>query len=332
MHEAFKVVESHLERHPIPGATAAIRRDGQLETYATGFLWHTADAPAVNLETVWDLASLTKVLVTVPLLLKLWESGDLNLEAPLKTLAPEVRGHPLETATVTQLVSHTAGLEALSRVRFWGLPRAEALRRSLEEPRTATGIVYSDQGFIVLTHILERLYGSRIDAVAARELFSPVGSELTYHPNVMRCACTELDPSSLTLLRGVVHDENTRALEGVSGHAGLFGSVLEVMKFVTVLLEGRVLKLSTVERMTQRIADSETDARAFGWVARHEAWLGGERAPRDAVGHTGFTGTGVWFSLETGQVNVLLTNRVCPSRDQPSEVGMLRRSFNDTAW
>jgi CubicO group peptidase (beta-lactamase class C family) len=332
MHPAFQVVQRYLEQHPIPGATAAIGRESRLEVYATGWLWHLTDAPPVTLETVWDLASLTKVFVTVPLLLKLHEQGKLDLKAPLRDSLPEIAGLPLETTTVWQLASHTAGLEALSKVRFWGMTRAQALNKALEEPRPETGIVYSDQGFIVLTYLVEKLYGSRIDGVAKRELFTPVGVELTYHPNVLRCACTELEPQTHTLLRGVVHDENTRALEGVSGHAGLFGSLPDVCAYVAALLEGRVLNDDSLELMRTEIARGDHDARAFGWVLRHDGWLGGQRAPQGALGHTGFTGTGVWFDLETRQFNVLLTNRVCPSREQPSEIAALRKAFNDAAW
>ncbi len=284
-------------------------------------------------DTVWDLASLTKVLVTVPLLFKLWSRGRLDVDAPLLDVLPEIRGHPLETATVTQLATHTAGLEALSRLRFWGLPRETALERALHEPRPlAAGITYSDQGYIALTALLERLYGARIDEIAAQELFDPHLVALTYHPDATLCAATELDPSSGKLLRGVVHDENTRALEGISGHAGLFGSVTAVSAYVRALLEGRVLNARALERMARPVAVAENDARAFGWVLRHPGWLGGEGAPQGALGHTGFTGTGVWLEPHTGRFNVLLTNRVCPTRNQDSGIAALRVAFNDAAW
>jgi CubicO group peptidase (beta-lactamase class C family) len=335
MTRAAEVVQQHLKTHGIPGAAFATGRVGCLELGWVGRSCPNSDATngsAVNAETIWDLASLTKTLVTVPLLLKLWEAGHLDLDAPLRDGLPEVRGFPLETATVTQLASHTAGLEALSRLRFWNLPRDEALRRALTEPRPETGIVYSDQGFIVLTRLLETLHGERLDAVAARELFSPAHAALTYQPEPARCACTELDETTGSFLRGTVHDENTRALDGVSGHAGLFGSLRAVTTYLEALLSGRILKPATLERMAAPVAESESDARAFGWVRRHAHWLGGDAAPADALGHTGFTGTGAWFSRSTGQLNVLLTNRVCPSRNSPSDIAGLRIAFNDAAW
>ncbi len=332
MNRVSQVVTQHLETHPIPGAAWAVGLAGRLEFGCAGHLWHTSDAPRVTLETIWDLASLTKVLVTAPLLLRLWQAGRLDLDAPLVDTLPEVRGMPLGTATVKQLASHSAGLAALSKLRYWNLPRDAALRRSLEEPRPQIGITYSDQGFIALTYLLEKLYGSRLDEVAERELFAPCGVGLTYHPNANQCAATELDAATGELLRGSVHDENTRAMDGISGHAGLFGSVTDVAKYLEALIGGRVLSAAALRVMGAELARDTTDARAFGWVLRFDDWLGGQVAPAGALGHTGFTGTGAWISLETGQINVLLTNRVCPSRHGESGIAQLRRAFNDAAW
>jgi CubicO group peptidase (beta-lactamase class C family) len=327
----MQAILQHLESHPIPALAWAFGKLGQLETGFCGKHWHTPDAPEVRLETVFDLASLTKVLVTVPLLLKLIQAGKLDPNAPLLEALPEVRGFPLETATVLQLVSHTAGLEALSPLRTWKLPRVAALQKSLEAVRPKTGIVYSDQGFIVLTHLLETLYGARIDLVAGQELFQPLGVDLTYAPNAQACAATELD-SSGNLIVGRVHDENTAAMNGISGHAGLFGNLPSLLRYLEALMTGEILSPTALALMNRPIARGENDARAFGWLIPHPDWLGGNNSPPDTLGHTGFTGTGVWLSLETGQLHVLLTNRVCPSRDTPNDIAGLRRKFNAATW
>jgi CubicO group peptidase (beta-lactamase class C family) len=282
------------------------------------------------LETVFDLASLTKVLVTVPLLLRLIERGHLDPDAPLSELLPEVKGLPLASATVWQLAGHTAGLEALSPLRFWKLPRETAMRRSLMAERFKTGIVYSDQGFIVLTYLLERLFEARIDTIANAELFAPLESRLTYHPDPLECAATEISQGDLLI--GVVHDENTRAMDGVSGHAGLFGTVLDVAHYLQALIGGRIVNDNMLKLMRTEHARQHNDARGFGWVRRYDGWLGGEVAPASAMGHTGFTGTGCWFDFETAQINVLLTNRICPSRAVPTDIVTLRHAFNDAAW
>ena len=326
-----QVILQHLETHQIPAVAWASGQIDNLKFGCTGRLWHTEDAPATILETVFDLASLTKVLVTVPLLLKLIGAGKLDPNAPLLEALPEIRGLPLENATVMQLVSHTAGLEALSPLRTWKLPRETALLTTLEMPRPNNGIVYSDQGFLVLTYLLEKIFEDRLDAVATRELFAPHGINLMYTPDSRLCAATEIDQNG-KLIIGRVHDENTVALGGVSGHAGLFGNLLEVCKYMNALMTGQVISFRLLEIMQQAVAKETHDARAFGWLIAHKNWLGGQNAPPDTLGHTGFTGTGIWFSLQTGQCNVLLSNRVCPSRETPNDIAGLRRKFNQAAW
>ncbi len=330
MHPAFAAVRAHLKTHPIPGAAMAVGRAGNLEFDAIGRRWHTVDAPPLMLETIFDLASLTKVLVTVPLLLRLIERGRLDPNAPLAEALPEVKGLPLETATVWQLVGHTAGLEALSPLRFWKLPRETAMHRSLTLERLKTGIVYSDQGFIVLTYLLERLFKARIDRVASNELFTPLESPLTYYPDPLDCAATEINQGELLI--GLVHDENTRAMDGVSGHAGLFGTVLGVARHLEALIQGRIVGQDMLALMRTEHARQANDARNFGWVLRHDRWSGGDAAPPSAMGHTGFTGTGCWLDMPTQQINVLLTNRICPSRSLPTDITSLREQFNNAAW
>ncbi len=333
MNAAFKVVAKAIGLGPIPGASVALGTGSNLEFASFGRLSSVEDSSLVTLETVYDLASLTKVLVTVPLLLKLIEQGRLEPRAPLCEFLPEIKGFPLQNSTILELVSHTSGLQALSKLRFWNLPRQAALRTALFEPlRESREILYSDQGFIVLTYILEKLYGARLDVVARDELFAPLGLGLTYQPEIDRCAPTEFVPDRGGLIVGRVHDENTAALDGISGHAGLFGTARDVALFLAYLLEGRVVGLKILELMVFGIARTENEARAFGWILAHNNWSGGDAAPKTALGHTGFTGTGAWFDPQTQQIHVLLTNRVHPSREVQSGILELRRQFNDIAW
>ncbi len=330
---AFEVVEQAIKRGPIPGASAASGVGSNLEFASFGQLSSDENSKLVTLETVYDLASLTKVLVTVPLLLKLIEQGRFDPKAPLFEFLPEIKGFPLQYSNILELVLHTSGLQALSRLRFWNLPRQVALEKALSEPlRESREILYSDQGFIVLTYILEKLYGARLDVVARDELFAPLGLALTYHPEVDWCAPTEFVPERGGLIVGRVHDENTAALDGISGHAGLFGTAGGIGLFLAYLLEGRVVGSKMLELMASKIARTEHDARAFGWVMRHNNWSGGDAAPATALGHTGFTGTGAWFDPKTHEIHVLLTNRVNPSREIQSGILDLRREFNDIAW
>jgi CubicO group peptidase (beta-lactamase class C family) len=331
---AFEFIEKAIGAGPIPGASMTLA-DGfdHRESACFGRLSSDLQSNQVTTQTVYDLASLTKVLVTVPLLLKLIEQGRLDPTAPLLEILPEVKGLALQNTTILELVSHTSGLEALSKLRFWNLPRQAALEKALQEPlRDSREILYSDQGFIVLTYLLEKLYGAKLDVVARDELFRPLGRTLHYHPDSERCAPTEFVPERGGLIVGRVHDENTAALENVSGHAGLFGTAEDVALFLAHLLDGDVIGSEMLELMCSENARTKNDARAFGWVRRHEGWSGGDAAPSTALGHTGFTGTGAWFNPKTHEIHVLLTNRVNPSRDIKSGILELRRGFNDIAW
>ncbi len=333
MNAAFEVVRDAIQSGSIPGASVALGVGFDLEFACFGRVSSDADSKLVTLETVYDLASLTKVLVTVPLLLKLIEQGRLDPFAPLVEVLPEVKGFALEKTTVLELVSHTSGLQALSKLRFWNLPRDLALLKALQEPlRDSKEILYSDQSFIVLTFLLEKLYGSKLDVVARDKLFAPLGLNLTYHPEISRCAPTEFVLERGGLIVGQVHDENTLALEGISGHAGLFGTARDVAQFLAFLLGERVINSKMLELMCKVVARTSNDRRAFGWVMQHQNWSGGDAAPENTLGHTGFTGTGAWFNPETHQIQVLLTNRVNPSRESNSGILELRRAFNDVAW
>jgi CubicO group peptidase (beta-lactamase class C family) len=330
---AFEVVANAISSGPIPGASVAVGMGANLEFASFGRLSSETDSNPVTLETVYDLASLTKVLVTVPLLLKLIEQGRLDPRAPLLEVLPEVKGLPLQNTTILELVSHTSGLQALSRLRFWNLPRQAAVEKAFTEPlRDSREVLYSDQGFIVLTYLLEKLYGATLDVVARDELFAPLGLGLTYHPEIAKCAPTEFVPERGGLIVGRVHDENTAALDGISGHAGLFGTARDVALFLVHLLEERVVGSKMLGLMVTEIARTENDARAFGWILAHNNWSGGDQAPKTALGHTGFTGTGAWFDPETQEIHILLTNRVNPSREIKSGILELRREFNDIAW
>ena len=276
---------------------------------------------------------MTKVILTSTLLVRAIDDGVLNPFAKLETFIPELSGFDLADATVAELASHSAGLAAFSKLRFLNLPRAQALRRALQEPRVHPRgtMLYSDQGFIALGAILERVLNEKLDVLADR-LFKPLGLGLSFHPDPARCAPTEFVPERGGLIRGLVHDENAASLDGVAGHAGLFGSAMDVAGFVVALLDGRAVPSSCLEFMFTERARSANDRRAFGWVKRHDGWSGGDAAPETALGHTGFTGTGVWFDPVSGRFFALLTNRVNPSRNTETGIRELRLAVGDAVW
>jgi CubicO group peptidase (beta-lactamase class C family) len=343
--EAFRVVERAIAGGPIPGAAAAV--DDQTACFgATESPERTEGAPgtrpAVSADTWYDLASLTKVLCTVPLLLGRIAEGRLDPAAPLRELLPEVAwmqpSPSLADARLIELVTHTSGLPAWEPLYTLGLDRATLLARVLQTPLgdTRGQVLYSDLGYIVLGHLLERHGGAPLDEPAAA-LYGRLGlgDQLAFRPGVDRgrCAPTERCPWRGRLLRGEVHDENAAAMGGVSGHAGLFGTLRGVVGFARALLEGRLFSEPVVAYLAREQARGpDGERRGFGWMLAHPGWSGGDLAGPRTVGHTGFTGTGLWIDLDRGRRTVLLTNRVHPSRHVDSGIDGLRRAFNHAAF
>jgi CubicO group peptidase (beta-lactamase class C family) len=330
---AFDVLEQAIARGPIPGAAAAV------DDAVACFGYTEPGVARTTPDTWYDLASLTKVLVTVPLLLEWFAAGRLDPQATVRELLPEVawmQERPnLGDATLLQLATHTSGLPAWQPLYTLGLDRATLLARVLHTPleRAPGIIVYSDLGLIVLGHVLERLSGQRLDALA-NEFFASRGlSALSFSvPSDGIVAPTECCPWRGRVLRGEVHDENASALDGVSGHAGLFGTLEGVLGYARALLDGRLHAPAVVDYLGREHTRAEDgERRGFGWVLMHAGWSGGDFMSSRSIGHTGFTGTGMWIDLERRRFSVLLTNRVHPSRHVESGIVSLRRAFNHAA-
>ena len=337
----FAPVERAIASGPIPGAAAAI---GNLVDDRLACFGRTApDGPAVTPETWYDLASLTKVLCTTPLVLHAIAGGYLDPHSTLRELLPEVawlQPTPnLGDATVLQLATHTSGLPAWQPLYTLGLDRPTLLARLLHIPleRAPGSIVYSDLGFMLLGTILERVFEVPLEA-QARILYARLGLEehIGFSPPAgAPVAPTEVCPWRGWLLRGEVHDENAAALGGVAGHAGLFATLRGVCGYARALLDGRLHPPAVVEYLSQEHAHAEppeTMRRGFGWSLTSPGWSGGDFVSHRSIGHTGFTGTGVWIDLERGQYTVLLSNRVHPSRHTSSGIEKLRRAFNHAAY
>ena len=282
----------------------------------------------------------------MPLLLEAIVAGKLDPRAPLRDVVPEIawlQDSPnLGDATVLQCVTHTSGLPAWSPLYTSGLDRATLLAHVLHSrlERAPGEIQYSDLGFIVLGYLLERLHGQRLD-VLAHHLYRRLNldhtlafaSELPTDSSVA-IAPTENCPWRGRVLRGEVHDENAAALDGIAGHAGLFGTLRGVCGYIRAMVECRLHSAAALAYLADehaRAAPPSLERRGFGWVLMHAGWSGGDLMSARSIGHTGFTGTGLWIDLERGRYSVLLTNRVCPSRHTDSRIVQLRRAFNHAA-
>jgi CubicO group peptidase (beta-lactamase class C family) len=300
------------------------------------------DGGAVIPDTWYDLASLTKVLCTTPLVLEAIATGRLDPQTPLREMIPEVAwlqpAPNLGDATLLQLATHTSGLPAWQPLYTLGLDRQTLLARVLHTPleRAPGRIVYSDLGFILLGYMLERVFEAPLEA-QARALYARIGLEehISFSPPAgAPIAPTEVCPWRGRLLCGEVHDENAASLGGVSGHAGLFATLRGVCGYARALLNCRLHSAPVVDYLSREQARAERPEnvrRGFGWSLMSPGWSGGDLMSPRSIGHTGFTGTGVWIDLERGRYSVLLTNRVHPSRHTDSGIDRLRRAFNHAA-
>ncbi len=328
MEAVDRVIEDAIANKAFPGAVVAVGKDGALVhlrafgrlTYADG------GAPAAT-DTLYDLASLTKVVVTTTMAMMLVDEGKLDLAKPVAAFLPGFKGQGKERVTVENLLTHSSGLDWWSplykelRGKDAYLAKIEALDLGYEP---GTKSVYSDLGEILLGAVLERVAGEDLDAFARRRILAPLGmNDTLYRPAAAlrpRIAPTEQDPWRGRLLVGEVHDENAFALGGVAPHAGLFGTAPDLARFAQMMLNGgvydhkRLVARATVERFTRR-AGVPGSSRALGWDTPSEGSSAGRLISDHAYGHTGFTGTSLWIDPDRRLFVVLLTNRVHPTRD-----------------
>jgi CubicO group peptidase (beta-lactamase class C family) len=305
---------------------------------AFGTLNDEAGAPDASLETIYDLASLTKVLSTTPLVMRAVERGALALDDPVRSLLPQWSGEDRASVTVRDLLAHCSGLPAhrpyfrdhKGRAAF----EAAICREPLAYPPRSQSI-YSDLGFMLLGFILgdEDALSRQFDAF---KLQTGSAQDLQFRPPTLwqrRTAPTHLDSWRGRMLLGEVDDENAWALGGVAGHAGLFGTAAaagDQARHVLQVMSGRTgaYRADTLATFITRTADVPGSSRALGWDTMLPTSSCGTRMSARAIGHTGFTGTSLWIDPERGLYFVLLTNRVHPTRENPA-INRVRPAFHD---
>jgi CubicO group peptidase (beta-lactamase class C family) len=325
-----------------PGAIAVIgNHDGPIVTVAAGHLdW--APSPVPDERTLWDLASLTKVVGMTSAMMQLVEQGKVDLDAPVQRYLPEWQGPNKDKVTVRDLITHRSGLPAFKTYYKLNLSPDSTLKLFMNTPLdTLPGVrmVYSDIGAILLGKIVERVSGQTLDKYLAEHVFRPLGMfDTQYRPDsslLPRIAPTERDPWRGRLVHGEVHDENAYALGGVSGHAGLFSTAHDLSRLAEAYLNGgeiegvRFAKASTIRQFTT-VEDSTFSSRALGWDTPSDRSSAGHFIRRPAFGHTGFTGTSLWIAPQHDLYVLLLTNRVNPTREH-NGIGRVRVQVADAA-
>ena len=323
----------------IPGAVLVVGQGDQiLHRKVLGWRATVPHPELMTADTIFDIASLTKVIATTPSVLRLWEMGKIDLNAPLGRYLKEFDTAAFQDVTVLRLLTHSAGMNDLPsrEAMAKGFPEAGRIqaRAGLALPPGAT-FLYSDTGFILLGELVRRVSGEPLDTFARKQFYAPLGMRDTaFDPPAAwrkRIAPTEV-VNNHGPLRGVVHDGNARLLHGVAGHAGVFSTASDLSRFCRMLLAGgqlggrRYLKEATVRAMFAPHVIGES-TRGLGWdISSPYSRTLGAYFPMGSVGHTGFTGTAIWMDPATGVYMILLTNRVHPYGK--GDVAELRRRIS----
>jgi uncharacterized protein YbbC (DUF1343 family)/CubicO group peptidase (beta-lactamase class C family) len=348
-----QIIEEGINQHKLPGAVVLVGRKGKV-------VWHKAyglravepTREPMSVDTIFDLASLTKVVATATSIMILVERGKVRLSEPASIYIPELKGEGREKITVEQLLTHRSGYAPDFDLRDQWVGYDEAIKRLIKEPlRTPPGtrFVYSDINFIALGEIVHRVSGMLLDQFAQKNIFTPLGMRDTgFNPAATlsaRIAPTEKRRGQLSYLgdsannagagadlwlRGQVHDPTSYRMNGVAGHAGLFSTASDLSIYCQMILNGgeysgtRILSPASIAEMTRpRLVNATGGTRGLGWdINTSYSTNRGELFPLGSFGHTGFTGTSIWIDPASEMFLIFLSNRVHP--DGKGDVGPLR--------
>ncbi len=304
----------------IPGAVlGVVTTAGDRAAEAFGLAQREPSPAPMRRGTWFDLASLTKVVFTTPTILRLVAQGRIALDDKLTVAIPDLRQYDASAAerhlTFRQCLSHQTHLPAVEPIYTYGLDPATTRAFILQRVWRKGPPVYSDINFMLLGIAIERLSGCLLGDL-------PLPPQLAWRSEPAETAATERCTWRGRVLRGEVHDENAFALGGAAGHAGLFGTIDGVLDAAQRLLQG-------ADPWLTELRTRQSATRCLGWEVQHEGWSGGGACSEETIGHTGFTGTGVWIDFRRGLSWALLTNRVHPSRHQDTGIDALRRQVGE---
>jgi len=326
-------IQQELEKGTFPGVVLAVVNDKKvLYKKSFGYAQLEPDQIKMKEDTIFDLASLTKVIVTTTVIMQLIERGKINLWDYIKHFYPEFPDEKKEIS-IFHLLTHTSGFPAIIRLWDQGLSYKEKIKHVLESPlevKTGGKVIYSDLNFILLGDLIWRVTGKRLDEYAEQHIFQPLGMKMTVFNPLKNLSCTKSKDYAATemcgwrdrMMIGEVHDENAVSFDGVSGHAGLFSVIDDLVKFLQMLLNDgkykgvKILSFKSVELMRKDWTSNLGNHRGLGWdLIKNPHSSGGVFFSEAAFGHTGFTGTSLWIDPELKIGVALLTNRVHPTRE-----------------
>ncbi|WP_047979885.1 serine hydrolase domain-containing protein [Ornithinibacillus contaminans] len=322
--KVLRFLQKEVDLNHIPGAVIHVSYQGNvLLQEAIGYRSvFPAEAP-MKLDTVFDLASLTKVVATLPAVLKLMDVGELRLDDRVASFLPAFGSRGKEEVTIRHLLTHTSGLPAHIAYFKEKLNADQILDRICNQPlKNASGskVVYSDLGLITLYHVIEVITGERFEDYVGREIFAPLGMmETGFNPTFdkSRYAVMEYSEQLQGYKAGIVHDENTESMGGISGHAGLFSTIQDLSTFARMIEQNgicngkRILSEAGLRLSRKNYTPFDEEYRGLGWILKSPTYSScGDYFSDMSYGHTGFTGTSIWFDPEMELHVILLTNRV----------------------
>jgi serine-type D-Ala-D-Ala carboxypeptidase len=342
---AFNILRSGIDQRSFPGAAAAIAHQGKLIAHkGLGHFTYDATSPAVTAETVYDSASVTKVIATTTACMILYDRGLFKLDQPLVDLLPGFTESGAEQkdarrqVTLQMLLAHSSGLPAYIKLFQTAHNRDELLRQALRVPLTAvpgSRAEYSDIGFILLGQALEKLSGEPLDQFCQREIFAKLNlGQTCFNPSAELKPAIPPTEDDRTfrhrLVQGEVNDENASVMGGVAGHAGCFASSLDVSVFAQCMLRGGtpLVKKETLEIFTRCQDSPAGSSRALGWDTPSQPSQSGRYFSSRSYGHLGYTGTSLWIDPDRQLSITLLTNRTWPDRGSQS-IKQIRPAFHD---
>ena len=338
---SFDLLKQAFSQRAFPAASAAVTYRGKLVCLkGFGHFVYDQDSPEVTSASIFDLASLTKVLATTSMAMILYERGLLDLDLPVARLVPEFKTDDprRERVTVRMLLAHSSGLPAYEKLFLRANGRNEMIAAACATPLVAepgAKAEYSDIGFIILGLALERLAEETLDRFCQQEILGPLGmAHSAFDPPLHWWSLippTQDDQSFRhRIIQAEVQDENASAMEGVAGHAGLFASAEDVATFSHVMLQGGrpILRPETLAVFTQRQASPAGTSRALGWDTPSSPSQSGQYFSPRSFGHLGYTGTSLWIDPERQLSITLLTNRTWPDCKNEA-IKEIRPKFHD---
>ena len=327
---AFAPARAAVENSCIPGAAlGVVSANGQSAVRFAGMAAIVPEREELTRAHWFDLASLSKVIATTTIILTLADQLRLDLDRPITDAIPDLRQYDVANAAERRLtfrdcLMHRSFLPAVEPIYTYGDDPARLRAFVLQREWRQGPPVYSDINFILLGIAIERLTGASLSDW-------PLGEGLGFGPPPGPAVATEQCQWRGRVLRGEVHDENAYALGGAPGHAGMFGTIDGVLGFARALMVGEILSPA----MLREIRTAGERHRTCGWESAFTGWHGGNACSPGTIGHTGFTGTGLWIDFERGLGWTLLTNRVHPTRHFDSGISTLRPAVGNeliSAW